>query len=279
MFKSLSTGAVGINVGFEESLRLAADNRFEGVHLDINEVARIGVSQAKHMLRRMGLKPSAWGFTVDVQHEQSAYKKGLADLAAVVAAAVELGCLRTSTWIYPFSDERPFQENFDFYVQRLGPAARILAREGIRLGLEFVGPKTSRAGHKHEFVHTLEGMLKLCSAVGPNVGLLLDSWHWYTTSGTVAALRQLTDAHIVDVHVNDAPAGIPVDEQVDGVRCMPGETGVIDIAGFLGALHAIGYTGPVMVEPFSDAVRVLPPAQAARFTADSLDNVWRSAAT
>jgi len=38
--------------------------------------------------------------------------------------------------------------------------------------------------------------------------------------------------------------------QVDSVRALPGETGVIDIAGFLQALHAIGYSGPVTPEPF-----------------------------
>jgi sugar phosphate isomerase/epimerase len=58
--------------------------------------------------------------------------------------------------------------------------------------------------------------------------------------------------------VNDAPVGIDVDAQLDNVRRLPGETGVIDIAGFLQALAQIGYDGPVVPEPFSQRLRDLP---------------------
>jgi sugar phosphate isomerase/epimerase len=67
---------------------------------------------------------------------------------------------------------------------------------------------------------------------------------------------------VVYVHVNDAPAGVPVDEQVDNVRALPGETGVIDIAGFLQALQAIGYDGPVVPEPFKQELNTLPSDEA-----------------
>lgn len=53
---------------------------------------------------------------------------------------------------------------------------------------------------------------------GPNAGLLLDSWHWHTSLGTVDELRALTNDQVVYVHVNDAPPGIPVEEQYDYVR-------------------------------------------------------------
>ena len=74
------------------------------------------------------------------------------------------------------------------------------------------------------------------------------------------------------MHVNDAP-GLPVEAQVDHVRAMPGETGVIDIAAFLGALAEIGYDGPVMAEPFSERVGGLPPAEACAETVASLRKV------
>jgi predicted xylose isomerase-like sugar epimerase len=44
---------------------------------------------------------------------------------------------------------------------------------------------------------------------------------------------------------------VPLDAQVDNVRALPGETGVIDIAGFLQTLQKIGYDGPVTPEPFA----------------------------
>jgi sugar phosphate isomerase/epimerase len=82
---------------------------------------------------------------------------------------------------------------------------------------------------------------------------------------------------VVYVHVNDAPAGLDRDEQIDNVRCLPGETGVIDIVGFLQALQTIGYEGPVTPEPFKKALSSLPPAEAAQVTGESMLSIWRAA--
>jgi sugar phosphate isomerase/epimerase len=49
-----------------------------------------------------------------------------------------------------------------------------------------------------------------------------------------------------------------MDDYVDNQRGLPGETGVIDIAGFLRALDEIGYEGPVTPEPFKDELKELP---------------------
>jgi sugar phosphate isomerase/epimerase len=79
------------------------------------------------------------------------------------------------------------------------------------------------------------------------------------------------------VHVNDAPTGIAIDEQVDNVRDLPGATGVIDIAVFLGALQEMGYDGPVMVEPFNQRVRDMEPGDALAATGKALAGVWEQA--
>jgi len=110
-----------------------------------------------------------------------------------------------------------------------------------------------------------------------NVGLLLDAWHWYTSGGTTDQIRGLSDADVVYVHINDAPAGIAVDQQIDAVRALPGETGVIDLTGFLQALRDISYRGPVTPEPFSARLNALAPDDAARETGEALLQVWRQA--
>jgi sugar phosphate isomerase/epimerase len=109
------------------------------------------------------------------------------------------------------------------------------------------------------------------------MGLLLDCWHWYTSGGTTKDFEAWNKNTIVDVHVNDAPKGIPVDKQRDNKRGMPGETGVIDIKGFLQGLKRIGYDGPVMAEPFSERVRKMKPENAVRATKESLDKIWKIA--
>jgi len=58
------------------------------------------------------------------------------------------------------------------------------------------------------------------------------------------------------------------------VRRLPGETGVEDVAGFLGALRTIGYDGPVVPEPFVKELGELPPEEAIRRTGRALGSVW-----
>jgi sugar phosphate isomerase/epimerase len=156
--------------------------------------------------------------------------------------------------------------------------ARALASEGIQLGMEFLGPKTLRNEKPYPFVHTMDGMLELNRDVGANAGLLLDCWHWWSSHSTVEALKKLKPEQVVYVHVSDAPLGIPEDEVIDNVRCLPGETGVIDIAGFLGTLNAIGYDGPVVAEPFKKELDQLPTDDDRLKTVkDSLDLIFRRA--
>jgi sugar phosphate isomerase/epimerase len=59
------------------------------------------------------------------------------------------------------------------------------------------------------------------------------------------------------VDLNDAPAGVPKEEQKDGQRELPCATGVIDLAAFMKALERIGYDGPARAEPFNRALNEL----------------------
>ena len=104
-----------------------------------------------------------------------------------------------------------------------------------------------------------------------------DIFHLFTSHTDVAAVRNLTNEQVVNVHVNDAIAGRSADEQIDNARTLPAETGLTDIAGFLQALDAIGYDGPVTVEPFSQRIRALAPADAAQAAANSLKRSWQLA--
>jgi sugar phosphate isomerase/epimerase len=278
MYKALNTGAIGVAGGLTRVVELGGKFGFQGVYFNPAEVVRMGIARAKTLFDNHYVKPAGFGLPVNFRRDEDQFREDLAGLAPLAQVAAELGCRRCSTWLSPASNDLPFKENFELHRRRLTQVAKVLARYNIRFGLEFVGPKTSRAGKKHEFIHTADGMLELCKAIGTgNVGLLLDCWHWYTSGGTVGDFAGWTKETIVDVHVNDAPKGIPVDQQRDGVRCLPGETGVIDIKGFLQGLHKLGYDGPVMAEPFSKRVREMKAEDAVRTTKESLDKIWQIA--
>jgi sugar phosphate isomerase/epimerase len=280
MFKALAPGAVNVKAAtLQEAIALAGRHGFGGVEFNPREVADLvdarGAEAVKGMFAAGGVRPAGCGLPVDWRGDEEKYHAGLADLPRLANAAAAIGSTRMMTWILPSSDEREYAENRRFHVERFAPAARILADHGIHLGLEFLGPKTLRDARKHPFIYTMHDMLGLGREIGANVGLLLDSWHWYTSGATVDDLKTLRPEQVVYVHVNDAPAGVPLDAQVDNVRALPGETGVIDIAGFLRTLDAIGYDGPITPEPFKQELKDLP-SDAARLETvrRSLDRIF-----
>lgn len=285
MFKNLSPGAIGINVSLLEGMELAKKTGFEGIEVGIGGIADLAkkesIDYVKSLFEDAGIKPGGWGLPVNWQGEESKFQEDLEKLSRLAKVGRDIGCTRVSTWVTSFSDERPFEENFEWHKTRFLAVAEVLKDYDCSLGLEFLGPKTIRQGHEYEFIYTMEGMLELCDAIGTgNVGLLLDCWHWYTSGGTLEDMKKsLTSAdQVVYVHVNDAPKGVPIDEQIDNVRRLPGETGVIDLAGFLKALDKIGYDGPITPEPFSERVNKMDdPEEAVRATIEGLNKAWREA--
>jgi len=281
-FKNLSPGAVGISATMEECIEIAKAAGFEGMDVNLGEARKTADEKSPDAVKAMfadaGLRMGGNVPIPDFRKDEETFQEGLKNLPEMAKLAQQVGVTRAATWIMPASDELPFDENFEQHRRRLRAIAEVLNDHGIGFGLEFVGPKTSRDGKKYEFIWDMAGMLKLCDAVGtPNMGLLLDCWHWYTSRGTVEDIKALKANQVVYVHVNDAPKGVAVDEHIDNQRAMPGETGVIDIGGFLNALKDIGYDGPITAEPFNPELRELPPAEAARRTAESLDNIWKIA--
>lgn len=87
-------------------------------------------------------------------------------------------------------------------------------------------------------------------------------------------MLELLNRDIVHVHLNDAPLGIPVDEQIDNRRMRPVTSGVIDMKGYVNALVKIGYDGSVECEPFDQALRRMENDPALQKTIDFLNRLW-----
>lgn len=282
MFINLSPGPIGIKATLTQTLDLARRHGFSGIDIPIHEVADLVDSQGAEavlaLFSQAELQAGAWGFPVNFRLDEATWREGLAALPRLAKAAQACSFIRVSTFIMPSDDERPYAENFAFHADRIRPAAQILADHGISFGLEWVGPKTLRDSKKYPFIHTMAEALELGNAIGTgNVGLLVDAYHVYTSHGSNDDIRKLSKEQVVNVHVNDAIKDVPVDEQLDGVRDLPGYTGTIDLNGFLHALRDIGYDGPVTAEPFSQRLRALPAEEAAAETGAAMQNMWRRA--
>src|SRR3989442_914856 len=134
--------------------------------------------------------------------------------------------------------------------------------------------RAPRPNH-NEFIHTLPGALALGARIDtPNVGLLMDTWHLFTSGGTPADIGSLRGEQVVHAHVDDAPAGAAQDELIDTERLLPGALGVIHTRAVLTVVDEIGSDGPTLVEPFNAVVRALPPEERVAAVAASMESVW-----
>ncbi len=262
MYATLNIGAIGVKAnGVHEAIVAAKLGGFAGIELRAPEADLIeaqGAETVRALLGEAGVRAAVWGLGMDIRGDDAAWETALVVLRRNAAAMAAIDCTRVTTVLLSGSNERDHDANWRFHVERLTPAAAILAEHGCSLGLEYLGPQTILKNFRYPFVHTMERALELGAAIGPNVGLLLDCWHWYTAGDNLDAIRAARPERIVHVHINDAPTGIPLAEQIDNRRALPGETGVIDIAGFFAALQGIGYDGPVTAEPFKRELADLP---------------------
>lgn len=275
MYRTFAAGPIRVRVGFEESVELAAHFGFEGVVIDSGYALENGSETVVQMLEEHGLTPGAWGLPIKLLGPEAEYRAQFARLPAVAECCARAAAFRASTWVPCASDEQPYEELFELLLGRVREIASVLKENDVRLGLEFVGPATSRAGKKFEFIHTMDQMLELCAAVETgNVGLLLDAFHVFTSGGRMEDVLKLTDEQIVNVHVNDGIGGVPPEEQIDSQRELPGAGGAFDCRRFLANLRQIGYTGPVVVEPFCKRLSEMERDEAIRVTKEALDSVW-----
>lgn len=282
MFSTLAPAVLPLQGSIKRQIHLAQTNGFDALDLPISHLLRpsgpFTLSAFKEALARAGLIGGGWMLPFDLLLSDHEFDHQLRRLGRAARVAAELESPWCYYWIEPSSNELTYAQNTSWHVRRLRPIADVLAEHECRLALEPIGPATLRDEFRHEFVYSVPMALDLFAAVDrPNVGLLLDCFHWYTSHGTLADLEQLHTSQVIYVHINDAIPGVAVDEQLDEVRLLPGASGVIDIIGFLRTLDAIGYEGPVAVEPFDAALAKVPPNERVRRAGESLRSVFADA--
>ena len=280
MTMDLVCGNIGVSATQREAIELAARHGFESVGADGSFLASLSddqVLELKSFMKSKGIVFGAAGLPVEFRREDDRFRESLKGLPKFAAGLQRAGVDRAATWLTPCDDALPYLQNYRQHAARLRDVARILKEHDVRLGLEYVGPKTSWASRRYTFIHTLAEMKDLIAEINTgNVGFVLDSWHWWHAGDTVPDLLALKGSEVIAVDLNDAPAAVPKDQQSDGRRELPCATGVIDLGAFLKALNEIGYDGPVRAEPFNQAVNKMPKEEACAVAAASLKKAFAS---
>lgn len=271
----LNGGLIGVKVGQLGLIDLAYRYGFEMVTASSSFLEKYPASRVPDLLLEMRQKNISFGLgelPLEFRKSAAALREVLSILPARCAALQRAGVKSASTYIMSNHAELTYRENFRLHADRLKELASILGDHGISLGLEYVGPRSIWSANRFPFIHTLRELRELIAAIDrPNVGIHLDTAHWFTAGETIDEILDCKAQEIVGCDINDAIPGIePIRDQPGYSRRLPGATGVIDIKAFLEALKAIGYEGFVQAEPFDDALNALDDEEAVERTARAM---------
>jgi len=118
----------------------------------------------------------------------------------------------------------------------------IAKSNGVGLAFEFLGEPACS-------VRTLAFANEIVEAIGdPNLGLVLDTFHFYSGGSSLDSISQVDPKRLFIVHLNDSE-DMPLETLRDEHRLLPGE-GVIPLHDILTRLKGIAYQGVYSIELF-----------------------------
>jgi 4-hydroxyphenylpyruvate dioxygenase len=144
----------------------------------------------------------------------------------------------------------------DRLAEQLSSAAACAADRGLRIAYEAL------AWGRH--VSTWEASWDAVERAGhPALGLCLDSFHVLSRGGDPSGFARIPGGKLFFLQLADAPQlQMDVLQWSRHHRLFPGQ-GAFDLPGFVAAVLAAGYTGPLSLEVFNDVFRQSDPARTA----------------
>lgn len=276
---ALIGSGIGVQGTIRQQLDWASKYGYESIEPSLGDLSRMSSGEVDEFTAEMderGLQWAVTGAPINVREQsEDTFTAQLTGLKTAAKVWQSAGVTRVKSGVMSFSRDLNYLDNFRLHTDRIRRAAKVLDGYGLRFGLEYLGPKGLWTLSRHAFIHTMAEARELIEGTGAgNVGLVLDSWHWYCSRETEADILALSNKDVISCDLNDAPAGIAIDDQVDSARALPATTGVIDVKTFLNALVKIGYDGSIMAEPFDDALNAMGDEEALKRTADAMKRAF-----
>ncbi len=280
MKTALNPVTLSQDLGFADFARVASQAGFEGIEFSMDDAAAYaeehGVDGLRGLFAEAGVGLAQWRLMLPLWDLGEDISEALDKTPERCELAAQIGANTVMQVVPCRAPER--QAAMGELAAILRDAAQLVAGWDLRLALEFIGLNVG-ATEAEKLVVTLGDTLDLIERVGePNVGVMLDFYHFYVGGSTREQLEAMPGELLYMIHLDDAPPG-SVEELKDPMRVLPGE-GVIGVADLLAVCAEKGYDGYVSLELFGEELRQMNPLEAAkmgyRATAATIDEGTRS---
>jgi 2-keto-myo-inositol isomerase len=224
----------------------------------------------KALFKENGIKPLSINSIEHVTlREAAAYSQIRAECEELSSIAKTIGC----PYIVVVPGKLPpgGMSSYEVIEESLGvlrELASISERHGVALAFEFLGQTDCS-------VQTLELANEIAVKVNRrNIGLVLDSFHFYTGGSTIKMIEALDPARLFIFHIDDSE-NLPLDQLTDAHRLLPG-LGILPLKEIIAAFRRIGYDANASVEIFRPEYWERDPFEFAREAKAAVDKVLES---
>jgi 4-hydroxyphenylpyruvate dioxygenase len=250
----------------EAKLNAAADAGFDGIELFEPDLAQSGLApaQVRRTADELGLSIDLFqpfrdfeAVTLTALARNLERARATFDLMAQLGAPTLLVCSNVS----------PDAIDDDLLAaEQLRALAAVAAQHGARVAYEAL----AWGRHVCEYDHAWR-IVQL--ADHPALGVCLDSFHILALHTDLDTIADIPGGKLLFCQLADAPEmSMDILEWSRHHRCLPGQ-GAFDLVDFTARVLAAGYSGPLSLEVFSDALRDTGPGRVARDARRSLSSL------
>ena len=278
MYKNLNAVSLGISGRLNELIELALTYRFRGFDLELEPLVQQaesrGVEHATRFLSGGIIEIGGFDLDLDLIAKDEAFEAELKRLPAIADVARAVGAKTAILTVSPYCGWRQYHETFQLHCERIARIATALAESGVRIALNFLAPTHHREDHGAQFIATPDSLLTLIKMIDqPQVGLCVDTWHWYVGGGLVSQIEGFPGEKVFAVRVADLPQESDLGCVTEQDRLLPGETDTVPNNQWIEWLRSQDYEGAVTAcanaAQFSGTTR----AQIAEQASESLDRL------
>jgi len=227
---------------------------FDTVEIPVEAPEHIDPSALKAAAEKAGIAIGSicacMGPGRDLRGSAAEQKEGFNYIAALIQQAAEMGCPKIIGPLYSVVGKKgpvtPADQKTEFaaVVKNLKALAVLAQKAGVELVVEPLNR------FETDFLNTCEQGLKLVKAVGAkNVNLHLDTFHMNIEEKNQADAIRRAGSRLTHFHACGTDRGTPGNDSLNW-------------GPIVEALHEIGYEGDVVIESFTQDVKVIAAAAA-----------------